>query len=146
MKVSTSLLSIKQDLKENLKLLANTKTDYIHLDIMDGIFTKNKTWNFEEIRELFVGINKPLDIHLMVKDAKKYIEEFQSLKPTYITIHYESDNYLENINLIKKYGIKAGLSIKPSTKVKEIEHLLPLIDLVLVMSVEPGMGGQEFIE
>ena len=146
MKVSTSFLSIKEDLKEKLQLLDNSKTDYIHLDIMDGVFTDNKTWDFNEIKDLFEDIKKPLDVHLMVKDAKEYIEKFQQLKPTYITIHYESENYLENINLIKKYGIKAGISIKPETKVDVLKNILPLVDLVLIMSVEPGYGGQTFIE
>lgn len=146
MKISTSFLSIRDNLKDKLELLDNSKTDYIHLDIMDGIFTSHKTWNYYDIKDLFENIKKPLDIHLMVNNAQEYIEDFSKLKPDYITIHFESENYLENISLIKKYGIKVGISIKPSTKVEQIKNILPLVDLVLVMSVEPGLGGQTFID
>ena len=145
MKISASFLSIKDNLKENIDLLTKCDIDYLHLDIMDGIFVKNKTWDISEIKNL-INYNKPLDVHLMVSDVYKYVDEYKDLNPEFITFHYEVDLDIMNIiNYIKKYNIKVGLSIKPNTKVDEIIPYLPYLDLVLVMSVEPGEGGQKFI-
>ena len=147
MKISASILSIKEDLKEKIELLDKTSIDYFHLDIMDGIFVENKTWNIEEILYLFENTTKPLDVHLMVSDVFKYVEDFKILKPSYLTFHYETNiDIIEMIIKIKSYGIKAGLSINPDTDVKLIEEYLPFLDLVLIMSVYPGYGGQEFID
>ncbi|MBP3461316.1 MAG: ribulose-phosphate 3-epimerase [Bacilli bacterium] len=140
--ISVSILGIKEDKKNNYKKIDNTNCDYIHLDIMDGIFVKNKVDYNEEY--LF---KKKLDIHLMVEDVKSYIEKYKKLNPQYITFHLEvKQNINELINLIKDNNIKVGISIKPNTNINEIIPYLSLIDLVLVMSVEPGKGGQEFIE
>ena len=145
MKISASFLSIKDNLKENIDLLTKCDIDYIHLDIMDGIFVKNKTWDISEIKNL-INYNKPLDVHLMVSDVYKYVDEYKDLNPEFITFHYEVDlDIMDIINYIKKYNIKVGLSIKPNTKVDEIIPYLPYLDLILVMSVEPGEGGQKFI-
>ena len=145
MKISASFLSIKDNLKENIDLLTKCDIDYLHLDIMDGIFVKNKTWDISEIKNL-INYNKPLDVHLMVSDVYKYVDEYKDLNPEFITFHYEVDlDIMDIINYIKKYNIKVGLSIKPNTKVDEIIPYLPYLDLVLVMSVEPGEGGQKFI-
>ena len=145
MKISASFLSIKDNLKENIDLLTKCDIDYLHLDIMDGVFVKNKTWNISEIKNL-INHNKPLDVHLMVSDVYKYIDEFKELNPDFITFHYEVElDIMEVISYIKKFNIKVGLSIKPNTKVEEIIPYLPFVDLVLVMSVEPGLGGQQFI-
>lgn len=146
MKISASILSIKDNMKENILKLTNTDIDYIHLDIMDGKFVPNKTWNVDNVLE-FINHDKPLDIHLMVDNVKEYIDEFKVLKPEYITFHLEASNdIMELINYLKSLNIKVGLSIKPNTKVSEIIKYLPFIDLVLIMSVEPGKGGQPFIE
>lgn len=145
MKISASFLSIKDNLKENIDLLTKCDIDYLHLDIMDGIFVKNKTWDISEIKNL-INYNKPLDVHLMVSDVYKYVDEYKDLNPEFITFHYEVDlDIMDIINYIKKYNIKVGLSIKPNTKVDEIIPYLPYLDLILVMSVEPGEGGQKFI-
>lgn len=144
MKISASFLSIKDNLKENIKLLAKSNIDYLHLDIMDGVFVPNKTWNINEIKELTNNLEIPLDIHLMVKDIYSYIDDFKILNPEFITIHYEvMDESV--IDYIKKNNIKVGISIKPDTDVKVLDKLLPFIDLVLIMSVEPGFGGQKFL-
>ena len=138
MKISASFLTI--DNIDNVNKLVNCDIDYLHLDIMDGIFVNNKN----EVLE--VPHIKPLDIHLMVNDVYKYIDEYKKFNPLYITFHYEVDkDILSIINYIKKFNIKVGLSIKPSTKVEEIIPYLQYLDLVLVMSVEPGKGGQSFI-
>lgn len=147
MKISASILSIKNNLKNNIKKLDNSNIDYLHLDIMDNIFVPNQTWNFNEINELLENTTKTKDVHLMVKDVIKYIDDYSIIKPEFVTFHLEAiDNILETINYIKAKGIKVGISIKPNTKVEELLEYLPLIDLVLVMSVEPGFGGQQFIE
>lgn len=146
MKISASFLSIKDDIKENISKLTNTDIDLLHLDIMDGKFVTNKTFSIDEIKDI-INYKKPLDIHLMVSDVYKYIDDFKTLKPEYLTIHYEAcDDIMEVISYINKLNIKVGLSIKPKTKIEEIVPYLPFIDLVLLMSVEPGKGGQEFIK
>lgn len=146
MEISASFLSIKEDLKNNIKKLDNSNIDYLHLDIMDNIFVPNITWSVEEIENLLNGTKSKKDVHLMVKDVIKYIDDYSKLNPEFITFHFEAvDNVINVINYIKKKNIKVGLSIKPNTKVEEIIEYLPLIDLVLVMSVEPGFGGQVFI-
>lgn len=146
MQISASFLSINDNIKENVNLLTSCDIDYLHLDIMDGEFVNNKTWEISEIKEL-INYSRPLDVHLMVNDVYKYIDEYKDLNPTYITFHYEINlDILDIIQYIKKFNIKVGLSIKPSTKVEEITPYLNYLDLVLVMSVEPGLGGQQFIK
>ena len=146
MKISASFLGIKNNLEENIIKLDNTTIDYLHVDIMDGKFVSNKTWEFKEIKNLLYETKKPKDVHLMVKNIKRHIRKFKKIKPEFITFHYETcKNCFEITRMLKKYGIKCGISIKPNTKVEKIKPYLPYVDLVLVMSVEPGMGGQEFI-
>lgn len=145
MKISASFLSIKDNFKQNVIKLSNTNIDYLHLDIMDGKFVSNKTWHIDNL--LFLKeLNKPIDVHLMVDDIYDYIDEFVLLNPKYITFHYEAtkDPYLV-IDYIKKYNVKVGISIKPETSIEVLKPFLDLVDLILVMSVNPGMGGQEFI-
>jgi len=145
-KISMSILSITENIKENIKLLDNLDIDYIHLDIMDGNFVPNKTWDLNEIEELIVDHKKPLDVHLMVSDIKKYIDDFSKLNPDYITFHFEATVDPANvIAYIQSKGIKAGISIKPNTEVEELLPYLSNADLVLVMSVEPGKGGQNYM-
>ena len=149
MKLSISYLSIKEDLKNKLNLLNNTTTNFIHVDIMDGIFVNNKTMDDLKQIELLKELSKPLDVHLMVEDVERYIDIYKVLKPTYITFHIELENninILETIKKIKELGIKVGISVNPDTSVESLKSYLELVDLVLVMSVVPGMGGQTFIE
>lgn len=144
MLVATSFLSSKNPPRD-LKLLDETDTDYIHVDVMDGKFVKNKTMPFSEMSKIYKYTKKRLDVHLMVDDASKYIKDYATLNSEYITIHVESKNVKDNLLLIKEYHVKPGLAIKPNTNVSEIIPYLPLISEILIMSVEPGMGGQEFI-
>ena len=145
--LSVSILGIKEKIKKNIKKLDNLKIDYFHIDIMYGIFVENITWEYKEIEKILKHRTTKKDIHLMVKDVKKYVEEYINLNPSIITFHYEAtDNHVELINYIKQHNIKAGISIKPNTEVSEIKELLNIVDLVLVMSVEPGKGGQKYID
>lgn len=146
MKISASFLSIQEDIQKNIIKLDKTTIDYLHLDIMDGKFVNNKTWKFKDVNKLLKDTTKPKDVHLMVNNVKKYVKQFKKIKPEYITFHFEStNNCFEIMGLIKKYGIKVGISIKPDTPVEKLRPYLQYLDLVLVMSVEPGKGGQEFI-
>ena len=144
--ISTSILSIKDKLEESLKKLDSTSTDFMHVDVMDGIFVKNNSVSYDVYESLLMNCNTPLDIHLMVKNVKEYIDDYRELKPVIMTFHYEAvNNHRDVIDYIKSCKIKVGMAIKPNTKIEEIENLLQYLDVVLVMSVEPGEGGQEFI-
>ncbi|MBR2840633.1 MAG: ribulose-phosphate 3-epimerase [Bacilli bacterium] len=140
MLISGSLLKICDD-KEKIDEL-NRCCDMIHFDVMDGEFTDDKTDYFKNVS----GVTKPIDVHLMVYDVEKYLDEVSVFKPEYVTFHYEIGNILSNINLIKNRGFKVGIAINPETEVSDIFEYLNLIDLVLVMSVPPGKGGQKFID
>lgn len=143
--ISSSFLSSK-DIIRDLKRLDDTDVDYIHLDVMDGKFVPKKTMPFSEMKHIYKYTSKRLDIHLMVKDVERYIKDYATLNAEYITIHVElSEDIEEYLQLIKSYGIKSGLAISPTTKIKELIPYLPLLDIILVMSVTPGEGGQEFI-
>ncbi len=150
--ISTSILSVEKE--KSMKTFYNleaSKTDYFHIDVMDGKFVENNT--VEKMLEYVENIkqisNLPLDVHLMVENANDYIEQYIPLEPSFITIHYEAfkdkTTLLETIDKIKTNGIKCGLSIKPNTKMEEIYEYLPYIHMVLIMTVEPGKGGQALI-
>ena len=145
-RVSTSILSIKDNLIDNIKKLNETDTDFIHYDIMDGNFVTNTSFSFEDINIINKYVTKPLDVHLMVSNPDKYIAFYKNLNPEYITIHYEIDNYQKYIDMLKELNIKVGVSIKPNTPVEVLYNILDKVDLVLIMSVEPGKGGQKFID
>lgn len=146
MKISASFLSIKENIKENISKLTKTSIDYLHLDIMDGKFVSNKTYSIDEIKEI-INYDKKLDVHLMVLDIKKYIDDFKCLNPEFITFHYETNyDIMDLISYIKSLNIKVGISICPDTDVNVLDKYLKYVDLILVMSVVPGAGGQQFIE
>ena len=146
MKVSLSILTADfANMEASLKdaLLA---TDYVHLDIMDGEFVPNISVGPAFCKAMRRLTDKPFDTHLMILHPQNYIKQFVDAGSQYITFHVEADcNVRETIDLIKSYGIKAGISIKPKTSVRDILEYLPLVDMVLVMSVEPGFGGQSFM-
>ena len=144
-KISTSILS-SNDRITSIKKLNETNTDYIHIDTMDGIFVPNTQMNIDEIIKLEKISTKPLDIHLMVDNPEIYIKKLQNKNIEYITIHIEINKDINNlINKIKSFGYKVGISIKPNTNIESIIPYLDKIDLILIMSVEPGFGGQEFM-
>ena len=144
-KVSASILSVN-DLDDTIKELNTLDIDYIHLDIMDGKFVPNTSFTYDQIKKIIEVSEKPFDVHLMVRDVEDYIYHYAMLNTEYITFHYEVLKDLKIIKKIKKYGIKCGISVKPSTDIELIYELLPYIDMVLIMSVEPGRGGQKFID
>ena len=144
MVLSASFLSLND--KKLIKSLAKEQIDYLHLDIMDGKYVPNKTLPFETLKTYLEGINKPYDVHLMVEDVLSYVKTFQALKPEFITFHIDAtNNILEIINYLKQNDIKVGLALKPDESLDILEKYLDKIDLVLIMSVKPGKGGQKFI-
>lgn len=150
--VSTSILTVeKENILGTIYNLETAKTDYYHIDVMDGKFVeKNTTEIMQEYCNNIKQIsNIPLDVHLMVENVKSYIDLFIPYSPNIITFHLEAcsnkEEVLSIIKYIKENGIKVGLSIKPNTKIEEILEFLPLIHLVLIMTVEPGKGGQKLI-
>ena len=147
MLISGSILSDKVSTKDAVKCMENANVDYLHIDVMDGKFVENKSYTIKEVMDLTKYTNKQLDIHLMVKNPLRYIDAFSMLNTAYITFHYEAvRNPDEIIDSIKNKGIKVGLSIKPKTNVNEIEKYLSKVDLILIMSVEPGKSGQSFMD
>ncbi len=146
MKVSVSILSNTLKPLDIVKELDKTNADAIHIDIMDGKFVDNKTWTTSEIIKLTKYSNLPLDVHLMVNNPSKYIEDYAMLNTNNITFHYEAVKDVNKvINEIKDYGLKVGIAVSPDTDVKNIYDYLSNIDIVLIMSVYPGKSGQVFI-
>ena len=146
MKISLSILTLDfANVEKSFVPLAND-VDYIHMDIMDAEFVPNISFGYSVVGSLRKLTDKPFDTHLMMMHPQNYIEQFVKAGSQYITFHVEADcDVVETIKLIKSLGIKAGISIKPKTSVEEIEKYLGLVDMVLVMSVEPGFGGQKFM-
>lgn len=152
MEVSASILSVK---KENcIQTFYNLETsgiDYFHIDVMDGEFVKNNTTKImtEYTEYLNTITNIPLDVHLMVKDVMAYVKSYLVFEPRSITMHYEAasseEELLNWIQYIKEQNCKVGISVKPNTNIEEIYKFLPYIHTVLVMTVEPGEGGQKLI-
>ena len=146
MKISVSYLSSKKSMRETIRLIEETTADYIHVDLMDGGFVPKKNFTIEEVEELLEKHTKPLDIHLMVFDPIIYVPSLAKLNPEFITFHLEATkDVVKTIEAIKMQGIKAGITIRPDTDLYELMPYLSLVDLVLIMSVEPGEGGQEFM-
>lgn len=150
--VSVSILNVKSE--NAIQTLYNLETsgiNYFHIDVMDGEFVKNNTTSqMLEYSEYLNQIsNLPLDIHLMVKDVENYIKSFKIFEPNIITFHLEIAKNKEEIykwiNIIKENNVRVGISINPSTKIEEIYKYLPFIHVALVMTVEPGKGGQELL-
>ena len=147
--VSPSILSADfANLEQDIKKVEDNGADWIHIDVMDGHFVPNITIGIPVVKAIKAVTNIPLDVHLMIENPEKYIENFAKAGADFLTFHYEAVQKYDvkkTINLIKSFGIKAGLSIKPKTSPEEIIEFLPELDLVLIMTVEPGFGGQKFM-
>jgi ribulose-phosphate 3-epimerase len=143
--VSVSILSSDKRL-ECVNELNLTSCSYIHIDVMDGKFVSDKQFPFNEIKAINYVSNKLLDIHLMVKNPLIYVNNLRGYKIEYITFHIECNQDIDKIiDRIHKLGYKAGLAIKPNTDIKELNKYLDKVEMILIMSVEPGKGGQEFL-
>lgn len=144
--ISVSYLKSVYDMNKTVHLLDKiSDVDFIHLDLMDGNYVENNNINIEEILNNFDDINKKKDIHLMVRDPLKYINELKQIHPEFITFHPDAvDDPIKVVNKIKDLGIKVGIAINYDVDVEEYENLYSLSDLILVMSVQAGYGGQEF--
>mgnify|MGYP004641272019 FL=1 len=147
MRLSVSILNSKDKINM-IKTLNNTKISYIHIDVMDGLFVSQKSLPSDEIIKISPFSSKPLDIHLMVENPMYYIERIKELPNIdNITIHLEINKDIKNIlNKIKEYDFKRSLAIKPNTDINLLIPYLDTIDRILIMTVEPGLGGQPFLE
>ena len=144
-KIAGSFLKIQDDF-DKIKSL-DLVCDMVHFDVMDAKFTERATLPISKMKEAVLSLDKPFDVHLMVRNLKKYIDEVAGLNPSYITFHVEATlDVLEIINYIHGKGIKVGIAINPETDIEKLYPYLKLIDLVLVMSVKAGAGGQTFID
>jgi ribulose-phosphate 3-epimerase len=145
--VAPSLLSADfSRLKEEIEMINESEADWFHLDIMDGNFVPNLSFGFPVIEAIARYAKKPLDMHLMIAEPDRYIERFAGSGAHMITVHYEACNHLHRtLDFIRSLGVKAGVSLNPHSSVALLDPILDEVDLVLIMSVNPGFGGQKFI-
>jgi len=146
--VAPSLLSANfLRLEDEIRLINRSEADWLHLDIMDGVFVPNISFGFPVIQKVKSISEKPLDVHLMITDPSRYIERFRNAGAEVITVHFEACTHLHRcINAIKAAGAKAGVSLNPHSPVTFLSEIIGDVDLTLLMSVNPGFGGQKFIE
>lgn len=146
--IAPSMLSADfGNLARDTRMIDESRAEWIHIDVMDGVFVPNISFGFPVLKAIKAASDKFMDVHLMIVEPDKYVKRFAEAGASLITIHYEATNDIEqSIKLIRESGAKVGVSIKPATPVSVLNAILDKIDLVLIMSVEPGFGGQKFIE
>jgi len=146
--ISPSMLSANfGELDKDIEMINNSEAQWFHIDVMDGVFVPNISFGFPIIQVINKKAKKPLDVHLMIVDPDRYIEQFKNVGAEYLTVHYEACNHLHRtIQNIKSHGMKAGVSLNPHTPISLLEDIIQDLDLVLLMSVNPGFGGQSYIE
>lgn len=146
--ISPSLLAADfANLERDINLFNNSKAQWLHIDIMDGVFVPNISYGMPVLKAVGKHTTKPLDVHLMIIDPDRYIDVFAELGSAILTVHYEACTHLHRtLQAIKAKGMKAGVAINPHTPINVLEDIIHDIDLVCVMSVNPGFGGQSFIE
>lgn len=146
--IAPSLLSADfTRLAEAAQMLNDSQADWFHLDVMDGVFVPNLTFGMPIIKALKPHSNKPFDVHLMIVQPERYIDAFRDAGADILTVHIEASTHLHrSLQAIRQAGMKSGIAVNPHTPVSQLEDVLELADLVCLMSVNPGFGGQQFIE
>lgn len=146
-KISPSILSANfSRLGKDIELLDQCDVEMIHIDVMDGHFVPNISFGLPIIKDIRSMTKKVFDVHLMIEEPSKYVEDFVKAGADLITIHYEADRHIDRtINYIKSFGVKVGVALNPGTPVSVLKNIIASLDMVLIMSVNPGFGGQKFI-
>lgn len=146
--IAPSVLSCDfANVQRDVEMINNSDADWFHVDVMDGVFVPNISFGFPVIKAIKKHATKPLDVHLMIENPDQYVEEFAKCGADILTVHYEACPHLHRtIQLIHSHGMKAGVALNPHTPVDLLENVIKDLDLVLIMSVNPGFGGQKFIE
>ncbi|WP_339841765.1 ribulose-phosphate 3-epimerase [uncultured Maribacter sp.] len=135
------------NLQRDVEMVNASEADFHHIDVMDGVFVPNISYGMPVVKAIQKSATKPLDVHLMIVDPDRYIEEFANLGASILTVHYEACTHLHRtLQAIKAHGMKAGVALNPHTNIILLEDTIKDIDVVLIMSVNPGFGGQSFIE
>lgn len=146
--IAPSLLAADlTNLRHEIEMINNSEADWFHLDVMDGVFVPNISFGIPIIKAIKKIARKPLDVHLMIVEPEKYLKKFRVAGADHLTVHVEACRHLhQTVQKIKELGMKAGVTLNPHTPVGALEEILPFVDIVLIMSVNPGFGGQKFIE
>lgn len=146
--VSPSVLSCDfANIQRDVEMINSSDADWFHIDVMDGVFVPNISFGFPVISAIKKHATKPLDVHLMIANPNDYVEEFKKAGADMLTVHFEGCTHLHRtIQNIKSSGMKAGVALNPHTSIELLENIIEELDLVLIMSVNPGFGGQKFIE
>ena len=147
-RIAPSLLAADfANLERDIAMVNSSEADWFHIDIMDGVFVPNISYGMPVLKAIQKHVQKPLDVHLMIVDPDRYIETFAALGSEILTVHYEASTHLHrSIQKIKGCGMKAGVALNPHTPIRSLSETIQDIDLVCLMSVNPGFGGQSFIE